>query len=336
MPIGNPSYIYQMAMAGATKNPAFASLSPASQAAIQRAASYPPGSALRQSSSDPTLKAAIQEAQAKGILDNSPLWESVLKGTALTLGAAIAAPAIAGALSGGAAAGGAAAGGGTTLGEAGPLAADEVFAAGPVEAGTGIVQSGLEAAAPIAGAATGFGAALKAALPTIIGAGASLGGAAIASSGNTEAAKIAAAQQQAALDQAKLIYQQQRADLSPYRQEGAAALGAINFGVGLPSITPTQGPFDTSTGPQGTTVGAPTATGPIVAAGAKDAQGNPLPGAGQNQVIPNPPTSAQTMGTLSTVGGGGTVRIQDPTTGLVHLVPQGQAAAAQQAGGRLV
>jgi hypothetical protein len=173
-------------------------------------------------------------------------------------------------------------------------------------------------------------------LPTIIGAGASLGGAAIASSGNTEAAKIAAAQQQAALDQAKLIYQQQRADLSPYRQEGAAALGAINFGVGLPSITPTQGPFDTSTGPQGTTVGAPTATGPIVAAGAKDAQGNPLPGAGQNQVIPNPPTSAQTMGTLSTVGGGGTVRIQDPTTGLVHLVPQGQAAAAQQAGGRLV
>jgi hypothetical protein len=227
----------------------------------------------------------------------------------------------------------AAAAGGGGAGAAGGGAAD-AGTLGSMAPGAEL-PGGLPSAAMPAAAGTGFGAALKAALPTIIGAGASLGGAAIASHGNTEAAKIAAAQQQAALDQAKLIYQQQRADLSPYRQIGASALGPLSFGLGIAAPTPTQGPFDTSTGPQGTTVGMPTTTGPIVAAGAKDAQGNPLPNAGQNQVIPNPPTYAQThAATLSTIGASANIR--DPQTGLVHVVPHDQVGAAMQNGGVLV
>lgn len=327
MPIGNPSIIFQMGLAGATKNPKFASLSPQAQAALQQAASYPPGSALRQANvaQNPDLQAAIKEAQQAGILDNTPLWQSVLKGTALTLGAAIAAPAIAGALGGGAP-GSAAATGGSTLGEAGPLAADEAFAAGPI-AGAGM--AGVDTAgmgAGTAAASTGFGAALKSALPSIIGGGAALGGAAIAAHGNTEAAKIQAASADKALAQAKAIYEQNVARQSPFVGLGTSALGPLSFGMGLPDPN-VKAAQDAATAQQGQ---------PIVALGAKDATGQPMAGAGQNQTIPPPPTyNQQHAGTLASMGGG-TVRIQDPATGNIHLIPQSDAQAAIASGGRPV
>ena len=188
------------------------------------------------------------------------------------------------------------------------------------QAGGSALAGGASAVTGAAG--TGFGAALKAALPTIIGAGAQVGGAAIAAHGNTKAAEIAAAQQDRALAQAKEIYQQQRADLSPYRSMGVNALGPLSFGMGLPTPDTTKGPFDQ-----------PQAPPPYTVPGAVDASGHPMAGRGNEAVTP--PTTAQQMGTLNQMNSS-TVRVQNPQTGLVHLIPADQVSVAVQNGGRIV
>lgn len=206
----------------------------------------------------------------------------------------------------------------------------------PAGIGLGLAAAGGSGAAAGAGGAGsggggtvaaggGFAGALKAALPDIIKGGATVAGSVLEAHGNTEAAKTQAASDAAALAQAKQIYEQQRADQGPYRQSGYSSLNALNYGLGLPEVQiPTDAPAPST----------------VVAQGAKDAKGNPLPGAGQNQVIPPPPTDAQqrsgSTSSLNTLGGGGVVPMRNPQTGLVHLIPSTQVAAAEQAGGMRV
>jgi hypothetical protein len=81
------------------------------------------------------------------------------------------------------------------------------------------------------------------------------------------------------------------------------------------------------------TVNPPPSTG--VAPGAVDASGKPIPGAPPTSSI-TPPTMAQQQTnntTLSQVGSGGTVRVQNPQTGMVHLIPASQVPAAIADGG---
>jgi len=194
---------------------------------------------------------------------------------------------------------------------------------GAAASGAGAAGSGAAAGGGGAAAGAGGGSLLHALLPTIIGAGASVGGAAIASHGQSEAAKLQAAQDDKALALQKEMFDLQRSDTAPYRALGVGAIGNLAYlgGINLP-------PPDAANPAPST----------VVAPGAVDANGKPMAGAGQNQTVPPPPTMAQqTIGAmpLSQLGqpNQGLVSMRNPQTGLVHLIPPDQVAAAQQAGG---
>lgn len=178
-------------------------------------------------------------------------------------------------------------------------------AAGGAAAGT---TAGTTAATTTA-ATTGFGAALKAAGPALIGGAANLGGAAIAAHSNTEAAKIQAESADKALAQAKEIWQTQRADEAPYRQIGTGALGLLGQGMGINMTPPPAAP---------------------AAPAAPPANGGTMSSMGP------PPAAAPTAAPAPPGGTNGLVSVRNPQTGLVHLIPQDQVAAAQQRGGQVL
>ncbi len=153
------------------------------------------------------------------------------------------------------------------------------------------------------------------AIPAIIMGGAAVAGSAIASHGNTEAAKTQASSDEKALAQAKEIYQQQRADQGPYRQSGYGALGALNFGLGLPDAG----------------MGSPAASGPAAVPGHVTQGGDFMPERTNPGDQPNQGTAVPRTGGLGSIGSS-TVSIKAPN-GLVYLVPSGQVDAAMKAGG---
>ncbi len=264
-----------------------------------------------------TFAKKYPDFKPEGFFQN-PAVKAALIGTGALIGASFLVPALTG--------GGAAAAGGSEV-AASMAPGAELAAAVPAATAT---------------ASTGFGAALKSALPSIIGAGASVGGSAIAAHGNTEAAKTQAAasekaaqiqadQLDRALAQAKYIWQTQRADQSGYRSSGNNAMGALDFGLGLPAPSFDAPPVDPSIANPAPTTG--------VAPGAVDASGKPLPGASTAPSVV-PPTMAQQQTNnpnASPLGtsGGGLVPVRSPE-GLVKLIPQNDVPSALQAGGTRV
>lgn len=95
-----------------------------------------------------------------------------------------------------------------------------------------------------------------------IKAGTDLASAKIQTNANDKAAQITADQADRALAQAKAIYDQNRSDLEPYRQEGVSSLALLNSHLGLPAPTQTQSPAPPSStlaslGPQQNTQAEP-------------------------------------------------------------------------------
>lgn len=302
-------------MASLKGDPDFQKLSPQSQATIAKympVGNGDPKAFAQAMKDDPALASAMAEAKQVGALSH-PIttgMKFLMAAVSIPIGAAALGAAGIGPL--------AAASGGTpaaTVGAAGPLAADEAFTAGPI-AGAGI-EGGTAAAAPIV-ASAGGGSLLHSLLPSIIGAGSNIAGTAMASHANTEAAKIAAAEADKALAIQQQQYALQRQDTAPYRALGQGAVNNLGYLGGIDTtsnLTPLSSTVPTTLPPP-----LPTPSG---------APGS-APTAGPPTAPLNPPTMAQQM------SGSGNVRIQDPSTGLVHLIPQSQAQAAQQAGGRLV
>lgn len=137
-----------------------------------------------------------------------------------------------GIVAGGGLATGAGTGGGVGVGETGATTG----LSGPV-AGLGVTAP--PAVAPAVGA--GIGSSLWKTIATAaIPAAANLVGAKVESSANDKAAQITADQADRALAQAKEIYDTNRNDLAPYRQEGVSSLALLNSHLGLPA--PTQTP----------------------------------------------------------------------------------------------
>ncbi len=257
-------------------------------------------------------------------------WETWLQ---LGLAGAVGGVGAAGALGGAAAPAGAATTGGTT-------AAGATSAYGPLAGGYGLATT--EAAVPASLAAEGGTAAAAAANPSIwdkifgkstadkvmtgLGMAGGLAGSLIQSN---QADKATKAQQEAAAKALELqsnIYQQQRADLAPYRQAGASSLSALTYGLGLdPSKT-----ADTTT--------------PYFNQQAQ-AQNNAVPQNAQRN--PNSPTTqpipagnytggqaVPRVSSLAPTAGDGTVSMMSPD-GRQARVPQNQVQAALAAGGRL-
>jgi len=300
----------------------------------------------------PTVKAALQGyhptwgkageptsanmTKDKGLFGN---WETWLQ---LGLGAGVAsyvAPAIAASAGGTAATGSAA--GGATAGTAGAgTAAGATSAYGPLAGGYGLATT--EAAVPASLAAEGGTAAAAAANPSIwdkifgkstadkvmsgLGMAGGLAGSLIQSN---QADKATKAQQEAAAKALELqsnIYQQQRADLAPYRQAGASSLSALTYGLGLdPSKT-----ADTTTPYFNQQAQAQNNAVP------QNAQRNP--GSPTTQPIPaGNYTGGQAVprvSSLAPTGQDGTVAMMSPD-GRQARVPQNQVQAALAAGGRL-
>lgn len=201
---------------------------------------------------------------------------------------------------------------------AGGLAGD-VTGLGPVAAGGGTTAATVPTALSNAGipaattaSSTGFGAALKNVLggpgviPAIIGAGAGLGGAAIAASAAKDAAKIQAAEADKALAIQQQQYALQRQDTAPYRALGQGAVNSLGY----------LGGIDTTSNLPALASTVPTQTPP------------PLPTASTPPAYNSPQTSGTSLSPL--------VKVQNPATGLVHLIPSSQVPAAQQAGGVVV
>lgn len=222
--------------------------------------------------------------------------------------------------------GGAAGGGATAAGSA--AAGSSVLPSTTIGSGyTPAIQGGTGIAS---GAASGGGMGVfkdlfsKDVLPYVIGGAAQVGGAAIAAHGNTEAAKIQAAAYEKALAQEKEIYEQQRKDLEPYRGLGSGAVGNLAYlgGINLP-------PTEAQTPPA-------TATPPVMQAPKPETSA--LPGRGNitvGRLAPwaNSPKFQGAAMNQPLVGGAGMVRMQNPQTGLVHLIPADQVSAAEAAGG---
>ena len=71
-----------------------------------------------------------------------------------------------------------------------------------------------------------------------------------------------------------------------------------------------------------------------VAPGAVDASGKPMAGAGMGQAPVTPPTMAQqTSAGLGSIGQPATVRVLNPQTGQIHMIPPDQVSQALAAGG---
>lgn len=356
MAIGNPDLIFNLSLKGLTQNPAFSQLSPKAQAAFLKQVQQNPLSAINLGQ-NPDLQAAIAEAQQKGLMNNDPLWKDILKGTAIAGGVALAGPAI-GSLAGSSTA----APGSTTLGDVGPLSADETFTAGPM-----VGETGLDLAGPSTTAVTtGFGAALKAALPAIIGAGTQLAGAGINASQQDKALAATTAANQASLAQALQIYNQSRADEqaqlknqyalteqqradalrqyqqryaneAPYRNIGASSLGALSQGLGLGPVS-TDSNFDPNLiPPPSASVFTPAPVSNLPITSGTTTAPTPTSGftynGGPNAGV-NVPSSLSAL-TGSQTPTSGNVPVKAPN-GIVYLIPSSQVAAAQAKGGQVV
>jgi hypothetical protein len=252
-------------------------------------------------------------------------WETWLQ---LGLGGALGGAAAAGALGGASAAGGgaAAATGGATVPalEGGATLAANLGGAGAL--GAGGAAAGTAAAANTSIWDKIFGKSTADKIMSGLGMAGGLAGSLIQSN---QADKATKAQQEAAAKALELqsnIYQQQRADLAPYRQAGASSLSALTYGLGLdPSkqgdtTTPyfqQQGQALNNAVPQNAqrNPGSPT-TQPIPA-------GNYTGG----QAVPR-------VSSLAPTAGDGTVSMMSPD-GRQARVPQNQVQAALAAGGRL-
>ncbi len=117
-----------------------------------------------------------------------------------------------------------------------------------------------------------------------------------------------------ALDLQSNVYQQQRADLAPYRNVGSASIGELSRLMGLPAGSDTTTPYFQQQ----------------AAAQQATAQQNQQ---AQNRQPPAAPTQAAPRGTISGLGDG-FVNMVSPD-GRPARVPQAQVNAALQAGGRM-
>jgi hypothetical protein len=95
----------------------------------------------------------------------------------------------------------------------------------------------------------------------IIGAGASLAGGAIASRGASSGANAITAASTQALGQQQAQYTQNRTDILPWITSGGAALGRLNYLLGLAPGGTSAGAFSANYGPQGAAPGGQPATG---------------------------------------------------------------------------
>lgn len=162
-------------------------------------------------------------------------------------------------------------------------------------------------------------------VPALIAGGSSVAGSAIASHGNTEAAKTQAASSDKSLAQAKEIYEQQRADLSPYRELGYSSLGALAQGMGLPA------PSNPITNPPA----------PSYANGAPPPTGEPFSTMSLSQLhglansgSPNAPVFGQLEQKMNQVSG--TMKKVKAPNGQVYTIPVTRLPEALQQGGQVV
>lgn len=96
-------------------------------------------------------------------------------------------------------------------------------------------------------------------IKSIIGVGGALGGAAIASKAQSAAAQTQADAIQKGVDLEEKMYQQDRADLEPYRAIGAGGLSQLGYLAGIPSAAPAAAPAS-SLSSLGTAVPRPAST----------------------------------------------------------------------------
>jgi hypothetical protein len=186
---------------------------------------------------------------------------------------------------------------------AGPFIAGAGAAGGGAAAGGGgSAASGTAAGGGVAGgsaAAAGGNVFSKLfspnVLPYIIGGGVNL----IAAKMQANAANKATDAQTASSDKAaqvlKEMYEQERADLAPYRAIGLGGLGQLSAGMGYTIDPKTFDPTQASAPPKN--------PAPYVVPGAKDASGNPFPGASTGpQEVPTPKATPMGRNGLSSVG----------------------------------
>lgn len=206
-------------------------------------------------------------------------------------------------LAGGGALGGAAAAGALagTAGGAGAATTAGTTAAGTA-AGTGASAAGTTAAT------VGGSSLLHAALPALIGAGSTVAGTVIQAKAQSAAAKKQQEQDDKALAIQQQQYALQRQDTAPYRSLGLGAVGNLGYlaGIDVNSRVPELSSTVPNTAPP------PLPTKPTV------------PGQALGNLVSQP------------AGGSGLVSVKNPATGLVHLIPAADVAAAQQAGGQVV
>jgi hypothetical protein len=289
----------------------------------------------------PTVKAALQGyhptwgkageptsanmTKDKGLFGN---WETWLQ---LGLAGAVGGVGAAGALGGAAGGGAGAASAGTGAAAVPALEGGATLAANL--GGAGALGAGGAAAGAGAAASTAsqfwdkvFGPTTADKIMSGLGMAGGLAGSLIQSN---QADKATKAQQEAAAKALELqsnIYQQQRADLAPYRQAGASSLSALTYGLGLdPSKT-----ADTTTPYFQQQFAAQQNQVP------QNAQRNP--GSPTTQPIPaGNYTGGQAVprvSSLAATGQDGTVSMMSPD-GRQARVPQNQVQAALAAGGRL-
>ncbi len=258
-------------------------------------------------------------------------WETWLQ---LGLGAAVAAPVALPALGvGGAAGGSSAAAGGAAAGagavpalEGGATLAANLGGAGALGAGGAAAGTGAAAAANPSIWDKIFGKTTADKVMTGLGMAGGLAGSLIQSN---QADKATKAQQEAAAKALELqsnIYQQQRADLAPYRQAGASSLSALTYGLGLDpskSADTTTPYFQQQFSAQNNAV-------------PQNAQRNPNSPTTQ-PIPPGNYTGGQAVPRVSSLAGtaqDGTVAMMSPD-GRQARVPSNQVQAALAAGGRL-
>lgn len=181
-------------------------------------------------------------------------------------------------------------------------------------------------------------------IPAIIGAGASIWGAHEAASATSDAAKTSseaatkAAEIQAqtanrALDIQDQQFKARLANLAPYRQQGAGALGQLNSLMGLPPIPASAPAASTGMGAVYKPLGAPVGAGTML-------PNQPPMIPGQGAQVPSPTSSAflgmtAPPGSPNVQGNVGLVTVQAPDGRRVQ-VPQAQLAVALQNGGQVI
>jgi len=283
------------------------------------------GAALPQSTRD-ALKGfhPVWDKGQAGMQKDSGLfnkWETWLQ---LGLGSALGGVAAAGALGGaGAAGGGAAAGSATGAGAVPALGGGATLAANLGGAGAlGAGGAGLAAPAAAAGGSfwkdlLGVGSA-----GDVLRTGANLAGNYLQSRQIDKATQAQVDAANKALELQRRIYEQQRSDLSPYRNIGSSSVSELSRLMGLPAASDTTTPFFQPQGGSGAPA-APLVTGPTGAPAPHQTNPNNAPVVGQ--AVPR---------TLSGLAGDGMVNMVSPD-GRPARVPQNQVQAALAAGGRM-